>query len=378
VNQKHFKTYQDVKKFAVPLKSIAGVEIFSAGTWNGDKYTVQDLDLMVAAFSETSKTVRPFLKLGHSEKQALLEAEGLPAAGWIGRIYRNGTKLMADFVDIPRKIHELIVNKAYRKVSSEIYLGVKIQDKSYKYLVGAVALLGAEIPGVMNLSDILSRFGLRDYESIKSYAKDIDSVTVKQYSFDQDLNLGDIMPKTEREIELELQLKQANDKNLASEKDVKKFKADAKSNDDTLKSEIEKREAAEKKAFDFEQTAKNTELEAQADKLVAEKVITKAGREYALAILKDEPETKKYSFGSDDKKVELSKFELVKKFAESISVISKVNLVEGSIDGDTQSTKDASVEEVEKYAVEHKLSFSAAYKEVNAGKLELQNTDKED
>lgn len=368
-NQKNFKNYTEVKKFAARLKSIKGVEIFSAGTWNGDKFTEGDLDLMVSAFNETSSHVRPFIKLGHSAKQALLEAEGLPAAGWVGKVYRSGSKLMADFVDIPRKIHELIVNKAYRKVSSEIFLGLTIDEKKYKYLVGAVALLGAETPGVMNLSDILSRFGLRDCESIKSYAIKDKSVKVKQYSFENEMPLEGIMQKTEREIELETLYNQEKLKNEASEKEAKKFKLDAKSNDDALKAEIQKREDAEKKSFAFEQKAKDTELEAQADKLVSEKIITKAGRQFALAILKDEPESKKYSLDSEGKKVELTKFELIKKFAQSISVIDKVNLGEGSIDGKSGSVSEFSVEDVEKYAVENKLEFSAAYVQMNEGKL---------
>ena len=377
-NQKNFSTMVETKKmFAADLKSIDGVQIFSAGVWNGDEYTVGDLDQMVKAFEETSQTVRPFLKLGHSTKQALLESEGLPAAGWIGKIYREGDKLFANFIDIPNKIHELIVNKAYRKVSSEIYLGVKIKDASYKYLVGAVALLGAETPGVMNLSDILSRFGLRDYESIKSYASDKDTVTVKQYSFENENPLEDPMPKTEREIELELQLKAQKDAADVAQNEVKQFKADAKSNDDALKSEIEKREAAEKKAFDFEKSQKQTEIEAQADKMVAEKVITKGTREYAIALLKDEPETKKYSFGEGEKATELSKFELIKKFAEGLAVKSDVNLEEGSVDGDKHSN-EVSTEDVEKYAEENKVSFSVAYKAVCEGKLSNGSEDKED
>lgn len=100
---------------------INGVEIFSAGVWNGDKYSVADLDEMIRAFKETQGGYRPFIKLGHNDQQQLLQADGMPAAGYIGDVYREGDKLKANFTDVPKKIAELISVKAYRKVSCEIY-----------------------------------------------------------------------------------------------------------------------------------------------------------------------------------------------------------------------------------------------------------------
>ena len=120
-NMKHFGKSVDAdlvkQNFAAKLSNIKGVEVFSVGTWNGQTFTEQDLDKMVESFKETSATVRPFLKLGHDDDQKLLQKEGLPAAGWVGSLYRKGGKLLADFVDIPKKIMELIENKAYRKVA---------------------------------------------------------------------------------------------------------------------------------------------------------------------------------------------------------------------------------------------------------------------
>ena len=84
------------------LHRIQSVEIFSIGEWNGDGYKAEDLDEMVRAFEENKEHVRPFLKLGHSEDQRLLEAEGMPAAGWVESVYRKGDKLMADFFGVDR------------------------------------------------------------------------------------------------------------------------------------------------------------------------------------------------------------------------------------------------------------------------------------
>ena len=67
------------KKFAhVTTHNVKAVEIFSAGVWNDDKYTVEDLDDMVKAFGEVGFS--PPLKLGHNNKQ---EEDGQPALGWV-------------------------------------------------------------------------------------------------------------------------------------------------------------------------------------------------------------------------------------------------------------------------------------------------------
>src|SRR3990172_9310891 len=96
--------------------SIPNLEIFETGTHHGESYDESDLDSMVQAFDKVG--FKPPLKLGHSEKQKLLQSDGLPAAGWINRLYRQGTKLMADVSDIPRQIYTLIKNKAYDRISA--------------------------------------------------------------------------------------------------------------------------------------------------------------------------------------------------------------------------------------------------------------------
>lgn len=374
-NMADFKSDLFIKKYEKGnLKSIDGVEIFSAGTWNGDKYTTKDLDEMVRAFEETKSTVRPFLKLGHSDKQKLLQEEGLPAAGWIGRLYRKGEKLIADFVDMPSKIFELIDKRAYRKVSSEIYVGVKIKDRAYKYMLGAVALLGSETPGVMNLSDILARYGLKDFDSIKSYTDSQSEVTIKEYSIDKELIIeeGDPMSKTEKEMELELKLKQAQEKVEALEKDAKKFKSDLTSNDESLKKLKEDAEAAEKRAFDAEKNLQKVQIEKQVEELVSEDLITKGMKPFVTQLLGTD--TKKYSFKVGDKDQETDKFGLIKKIFEMSAKKADVNFDESSLDGKgNKKSQEPTSDEIEKYAAENKLSFSAAYKEMLQGKLKIES-----
>ena len=84
------------------FEEIKGVEIFSTGLWNGDKYTDKDLEDMVESFNAIGKTrVKPFLKLGHDNKQKLVQSDGLPAAGSLFRFESTTTvvkKLPAEFL----------------------------------------------------------------------------------------------------------------------------------------------------------------------------------------------------------------------------------------------------------------------------------------
>jgi hypothetical protein len=376
-NQRFFKedgTF-DKKTFKKDLKEIKGVEVFSAGTWNGDTYTTKDLDEMVKAFNETSETVRPFLKLGHSDNQKLLQAEGLPAAGWIGKIYRKGEKLVADFVDIPNKIYELIENKAYRNVSSEIYFDVDIKDSKYKMLLSAVALLGAETPAVMNLSDIMSRFGLKGYKSIKTFADSQKNVTIKTYSTFNDTNSktkGQNMSKTENEIALELKLKEAQDKIEKQAEQTKQFEADLKAKATELEESNKKKKEAELKVFEAEKAKKETEMEAQVDTLINEKLISKSMKPFALALLanKVDEKTKKYSFKSGDEDKNLDRFELIKEFASLAKTVSDVNFDENSDEG--KKASDNGEDQIAKFAKENDLEYSEAYRQFNAGKLTVE------
>lgn len=138
------------------LASVKGCEVFAAGIHRGNLYTTHDLDDMVANFRRARGRVDPPLSVGHEEDQSLLDNTGLPAAGWVTRLYRRGAKLMADFGGIPRSIAKLINGRAYRKVSAEVY------DEPPEgappgcsgRMLRRVALLGAELPQIKSLADL--------------------------------------------------------------------------------------------------------------------------------------------------------------------------------------------------------------------------------
>jgi hypothetical protein len=366
------------------MNKLSGVEIFSAGKWNGDSYTTDDLDQMVATFDKHKDNVRPYLKLGHADDQKvlkeLLESAGdaMPAAGFVERIYRKGEKLLADFVDIPNKIYDLIQKKAYRKVSSEIYWNVEVNKTKHKYMLGAVSLLGATLPGVENLSDLLSMYGLKPCGPTKSYAA--QETDVRMYALDP----IDITTVEEPDMTLEEQLAAERAKTAQLEAEKKNFSSEieaAKKREEKLAAE---KAEAEKRVFASEAETKKVALEKEVDGLIAEKLITKGMRPYALALMGDEPsnEKKTYSLKVGEKAVEFSKIELVKELAKLFSKKSEVNLNERSEDGnsETQFQKEATVEEVEKYAADKKVSFSEAARALYRKKLanKTVTTDKED
>jgi len=91
---------------------------------------------------------------GHEEDEALLKRTDLPAMGRAVRIWRDGTKLLADFNDVPGIVAKLIEQGAYSKVSAEFYEDFTAGGKLYGPVLRRVAMLGAEIPEVKTLADI--------------------------------------------------------------------------------------------------------------------------------------------------------------------------------------------------------------------------------
>lgn len=156
------------------LKNIAhyatlpGVEVFATGTHNGDKYGIADLDDMVTAFGALD--FKPAIKAGHTE------TPGMQALGYIDNLRRVGDKLVGDFVDVPDTVFEQIRNKAFNRVSSEVYWNLDRAGKTFKKALKAVALLGAEVPAVAGLKPLAACFSEIKAE-VKFFDLDIEDPT---------------------------------------------------------------------------------------------------------------------------------------------------------------------------------------------------------
>ena len=142
-------------------------EIFSVGTWNGDRYTEDDLNDIVSNFEQLKYDIKPMLHLGHSRAKE----DGNPALGWVSKLSKIGNKLVASFSQVPDVVYKAIKKGLYKRVSSEMIWNYKRGDKLHKRVLAGVALLGADIPAVTNLKDLEI---YRNFETIKSYSFEID------------------------------------------------------------------------------------------------------------------------------------------------------------------------------------------------------------
>ncbi len=341
------------QKFAIEpadLHSVSGVEIFSTGLWNGKQITDHDLDCIVAAFGSTKGMVRPSLKLGHDDEQKLLQKDGLPAAGWVENVRKVGSKLVADFVDIPKKVYQLIANKAYRKVSCEIYNNVDIKGSKYPKMLGAVALLGADLPGVLNLDDILSLYGIAPrFAGIEKFAAGSpDPISLIQHKGE-----GNTMP-AENQDQFKAQLDQ-------KDAEITAAKAAAAAKDAEIEKFKKEADDAKKAAAELAEKAQAATVDAFVTGLQADKLCSPAMAPLVKELFAKEKET--YAIG--DKQV--PKADLVKELLKLAHANAKVNFAQETKDESTegQPTLDG---EIEKYAKENKVDYVAAYKAVTRGK----------
>lgn len=301
--------------------------IFSAGTHNGDLYTEEDLKKIEIAFNACKGKLRPPLKLGHGEWQGLWENEGLPAIGWVDNVRAVGNDLLADLVKIPRAIYELISVGAYRTMSAEIYWNAVVDGEKYPYALKALALLGADIPAVKTVSDLMALYK-EDY--VMSYAEESDCV-VKIYEGTKAKEKKN-MPENEQKIEAEVPPVDENktevteqkstptveDRVAELEKTVSTFaekkaeyeKTITELNEKLSKKEVEFKEMEAKysEAKEFmekqAQEKRHSEMEKRVDSLVNGKKILPAEKASVMKLLSEMPLDKKYKDGEAEKTLE--------------------------------------------------------------------------
>lgn len=133
------------------LHTLKGVEIFETGDYGAKgRYTESDLDAMVDAAK--SLNFPPPIKSGHVADKA--HATGAPALGWTENLRRVGSKLIADFVAMPKQVFEAVKTRAYDRVSAEVYRNVDFKGQKYPAVLKAVGLLGAAMPQIPTLKPL--------------------------------------------------------------------------------------------------------------------------------------------------------------------------------------------------------------------------------
>lgn len=226
----------------VTLENIA---VFEIGLHNGQTFVTADLDEMVTNHQQLKGVIVPPLKLGH-KGQKFLKNEGYPAAGWMTDLVRKGNVLYATFNQVPKRIYALIKKGAWKRPSIELYSNFKDKTgKVFGKVLGAVALLGSDIPAVkLPVLDSLS-----DVENLYNEAMDQNEVEVIQFNFEEiDPNKegGEKMALTPEQIK-ELQEKATTFETGIAEKEseITKLNEAMKQKDNAIKDAAKEKRAAE-------------------------------------------------------------------------------------------------------------------------------------
>ena len=328
---------EDNKDYA-DLKSLNGVEIFATGKWNGDTYTQEDLQEMVNSFIPLKQTLQPFVKLGHNEKQSLLAKDGLPAAGWIENIYIQGNKLMADIVDMPATIYELVKNKAYKRISSEIYWNLKDATGTvFKRALKAIALLGGDTPAVGSLADVQALYAKKQVSDLDG---EIKFAEIEYFKKEDTMELEKLQAQvTELTSKLEAKGKEFSELEKAHET-LEKAKADA-----------------DAKVSEFEFSILKNEVEKKVTDLISRKKMLPAQKQFAIDTLMTQVDVKTYS---ENKEGMLDDNSLVKMFEEGADVVDTEEVT-----GDEQPADEKAKEEEKAKEVKEATSYEEAKKVYN-------------
>lgn len=338
------------------MPEIKGVEIFAEGTWNGTVITNDVLKNIVFGFNKTKDFIKPVLKLGHGKEQELLKNDGLPAAGWVSNVYIQGKKLIADFVDIPEKIYDLIKKKAYRKVSIELCSGFTFDDKTYPYLLTAIALLGSDLPAVKTLSDILGMYKTAS----QNFTNDIKSNKLNVKIFTQDIEEDQMTDKVLSEKEIADRINAEVDKKLAAFK-VTLDKTNQE-NEDLKKNFTAYKEDSEKKISTLEGQKTEIEIEKFTSDLQTKDLIAPSMTPFVKALVSS---TSKLEFSVGDKKFtsQAALEELLKLAKATYSINKKENTEDVEpLKKDNQKEFETKINE---YMALHKVDYSAAYRAVS-------------
>jgi hypothetical protein len=143
------------------LRTISGVELIKVGRWNlsTGPWTVTPELLAAAAASHRSGTLpRPIVKLGHVDDRF----DGEPALGLVENIALSddGRTLTGDLVGVPAWLTDIAAS-AYPRRSIEGVHDLEMADGTlHRFVITAVALLGATRPGIGTLADIQSLYGV--------------------------------------------------------------------------------------------------------------------------------------------------------------------------------------------------------------------------
>ncbi len=174
-------------------QDLLGVEIFRTGTFKPSSggtmvITGEHLDEMVASFGALVPIggFTPVLKLGHTDAQRFMgQKNGAPNLGIVAKIRRVRDLILADFTNVPDAVIALIRQKRFRNVSVEVVPEMEFEGTTFKNVLIAVALLGAELPAVKGLAELATTL-FTDAEIIPIEAPNTETYTWEQHMYSQE------------------------------------------------------------------------------------------------------------------------------------------------------------------------------------------------
>jgi hypothetical protein len=355
---------EDKNKVIPQTFDLEGREIFAVGVHHGDKYTIEDLDEIADNFERLGELIKPPLKLGHNDEQEKeILRDGQPALGWIENVRRMGEKLVADFKQLPATVYAAIMSGRYKRISPEIVYKIKSGDTTFKNVLWAVSLLGADVPAVKNLLDIDKSVGsllsadTRDsleFESLRAYTLEVNEGVIEVRKQQKEDYMG------------ELEIIQGEKKKLSDDLDVQK-QENAK-----LEAEIKKYKDEEAERLKKEEITARTATVSDVKKFCEEQVeaskMTPDVRDKILTAIEDS----KRAYSHEDRAVFIP-FEILKTYAETIDKV----FIEKDEKGSSHKKKDyASVkEEIHEKTLaivsERKMDYADAMQEVLRDNSEL-------
>ncbi len=131
---------------------LPALEIFSAGQHHGEHFSETDLDRMAEASRQCGFEVP--LRLAAGDGDALLKPEGAPSFGWLTNVRREGSRLVADAVGVPRKLAQAIARGGYKKIATQIFSNYESNGRRWPKVLRGVTLLGGQMPRVGSLADL--------------------------------------------------------------------------------------------------------------------------------------------------------------------------------------------------------------------------------
>ena len=296
---------------------LTDVEVFASGKWNGHEITDEDLDDIVNNTNEIIDKIKPMVKLGHDDKQKLLQNTGLPAGGWITKLKRAEDKILVNIKEVPKVLYDLIKNRSYKRISSEILYDYTEPStkKKYNRILSAIAFLGGDLPAITNLEDIAALFGNNEKANIFVYERvDDDKKNKKRKEIY-------IMPNKIKVTEIEGKKFVAMEdfEELSNEKETLGKEKEA-AEEYKVKFEAEQKKAKEvqEKLDQTNKEKRSAEIKTFVDAHCSEKDMRflPKQKEVLMALIGSTSDEKKIKFTVEEKETELSQRELLEKFIE--------------------------------------------------------------